>query len=174
MPAGHGCGSKLHATGFGGGPPRAHTERAGTEERSRWLLVSAGRPRPTFHVVLDTVGGHCIVITGGGGGDGGRYLRRGGSVTDAHTPRYLRVRRRRHYTVQSAAVAARVPRIVSLSGRTTADVPYQRRDGVDETAVKNSSPTQRIRFSGNVNFFFSFLVPRENSKKTRTTNATNT
>lgn len=52
-------------------------------------LVSAGCPR-TFHAVLDVDGGLCIVITGGGG-DGHRYLRRGGSPTDAHTPHCSRV-----------------------------------------------------------------------------------
>jgi len=52
----------------------------GPGKRARWLLVSAGRPRAYFHVVV--VGGPCIVITGGG-----RYLSRGGSVTDALTPR---------------------------------------------------------------------------------------
>lgn len=75
----------------------AHTECT-PEERARWLLVSAGRSR-AFHVV---VGGLCIVITGGG-----RYLRRGGSVTDAHTPRCSHVRDDGGGgTVQSAA---RVP-----------------------------------------------------------------
>lgn len=109
--AGHACWTRMRQQALHGGLWRRTTTRAlgtcGSGKRSRWLLVSAGRPR-TFHVFLDIFGGHCIVITGGD--DGGRYLRRGGSVTDALTPRYLRVRRRRHYTVQSAAVSARVPR----------------------------------------------------------------
>lgn len=100
----------------------AHTECT-PEERARWLLVSAGRPR-AFHVVV--VGGLCIVITGSGGG---RYLRRGGSVTDAHTPRCSHVRGDDGGggggTVQSAArvpyrcrPAAEPPRTSSLGGGT--------------------------------------------------------
>lgn len=66
-----------------GGGPRACR---GPGKRARWLLVSADRPRAYFHVVV-VVGGPCIVITGGG-----RYLSRGGSMTDALTPRcYSRV-----------------------------------------------------------------------------------
>lgn len=63
-----------------GGGPRACR---GPGKRARWLLVSADRLRAYFHVVVVVVvGGPCIVITGGG-----RYLSRGGSVTDALTPR---------------------------------------------------------------------------------------
>lgn len=85
MPAGC-AGNVCGVTSAGGHACRARNAVVGPGEHARWLLVSAGRPRTYFHVVV--VGGPCIVITGGG-----RYLSRGGSVTDAHTPRcYSHVR----------------------------------------------------------------------------------
>lgn len=96
--AGHACWNDAGELGQAlphGGGPRTHTH--GSCSLTLLLHVSAGRPR-AFHVVV--VGGLCIVITGGGG-SGSRYLRRrGGSVTDAHTPRccsHVRGTRRRRW-----------------------------------------------------------------------------
>lgn len=84
-----GCGEKrtLNVAAAAGPGKRARRIRRPVSCQ-RWTSATVSRRRRPL----------CIVITGGGG-RGPRYLRRGGSVTDAHTPRVLGRRRPHHSPV---------------------------------------------------------------------------